>query len=86
MLTLTGAEMAVLVGGLRGLDANEGQSANGVLSANPGTLNNDFFVNLLDMSTKWSKSAAGEGQGVRGRCSSVRSLSTGGRSFWGFTR
>jgi catalase-peroxidase len=61
MLTLTVPEMTVLVGGLHALDANEGQSANGVLSANPGTLNNDFFVNLLDMSTKWSKSAAGEG-------------------------
>ena len=49
--------MTVLVGGMRALDANEGHSQLGVLTSTPGTLSNDFFVNLLDMSTKWSKSA-----------------------------
>jgi len=61
MLTLTVPEMTVLVGGLRVLDANEGGSKNGVLTDKPGTLSNDFFVNLLDMSTKWQKSAQSEG-------------------------
>jgi catalase-peroxidase len=55
-LTLTVPEMTVLVGGLRVLDANTGHSPDGVLTSRPGTLGNDFFVNLLDMSTKWSKS------------------------------
>jgi len=61
LLTLTIPEMTVLVGGLRALNANSGQAAHGVLTAKPGTLTNDFFVNLLDMSTKWSKSADAEG-------------------------
>jgi catalase-peroxidase len=61
MLTLTVPEMTVLVGGLRALNANEGQSANGVLTDRPGALTNDFFVNLLSMSTKWEKSAKTEG-------------------------
>jgi catalase-peroxidase len=61
LLTLTIPEMTALVGGLRALNANSGQAAHGVLTAKPGTLTNDFFVNLLDMSTKWSKSADGEG-------------------------
>lgn len=56
-LNLTVAEMAVLVGGMRSLDANAGKSANGVLTKRPGQLSNDFFVNLLDMQTIWSKSA-----------------------------
>jgi catalase-peroxidase len=56
MLDLTVPEMTVLVGGMRDLDANEGHSQLGVLTNHPGTLNNDFFVNLLDMSTEWSKS------------------------------
>jgi len=55
MLTLTSAEMTALVGGLRVLDANAAQSQVGVLTKSPGTLTNDFFVNLLDMSTTWSK-------------------------------
>jgi catalase-peroxidase len=55
MLTLTVPEMTVLVGGLRTLDANAGGSRHGVLTARPGTLSNDFFVNLLDMSTAWTK-------------------------------
>ncbi len=61
MLTLTVPEMTVLVGGLRALNANTGQSEKGVFTDNPGTLNNAFFVNLLDMSTKWSKSSTDEG-------------------------
>jgi catalase-peroxidase len=55
MLTLTVPEMTVLVGGLRALDANAGGAKHGVLTARPGTLSNDFFVNLLDMSTAWTK-------------------------------
>jgi catalase-peroxidase len=53
LLTLTAPEMTVLIGGLRVLSANEGQSQNGVFTKQPGTLSNDFFVNLLDMSTEW---------------------------------
>jgi catalase-peroxidase len=61
LLTLTAPEMTVLIGGLRVLNANVGQSRHGVLTKRPETLTNDFFVNLLDMSTKWQKSAASEG-------------------------
>jgi catalase-peroxidase len=61
MLTLTVPEMTVLVGGLRGLNANAGAAAHGVFTNEPGTLSNDFFVNLLDMSTKWTKSSKSEG-------------------------
>jgi catalase-peroxidase len=57
MLTLTVPEMTVLVGGLRVLNANAGQAKHGVFTNRPGTLSNDFFVNLLDMSTKWNKSS-----------------------------
>jgi catalase-peroxidase len=60
MLTLTAPEMTVLVGGLRVLNANFGQSELGVFTMRPGSLTNDFFVNLLDMSTEWRKSAKGE--------------------------
>ncbi|HVV58897.1 MAG TPA: catalase/peroxidase HPI [Gaiellaceae bacterium] len=56
MLRLTAPEMTVLVGGLRALNANHGQSRHGVLTTRPGTLTNDFFVNLLDMGTEWSPS------------------------------
>ncbi|QYJ84338.1 catalase/peroxidase HPI [Shewanella aegiceratis] len=55
-LDLTVPEMTVLVGGLRALDANYQGAKHGVLTQRPGTLNNDFFVNLLDMSTLWQKS------------------------------
>lgn len=55
-LTLSVPEMTVLIGGMRMLDANTGHSKHGVFSSRPGTLSNDFFVNLLDMSTKWTKS------------------------------
>ncbi|MFT6429035.1 MAG: catalase-peroxidase [Halopseudomonas sp.] len=58
LLSLNGPEMTVLLGGLRSLDANVGQLQHGVFTKRPGTLSNDFFVNLLDMSTKWEKSAA----------------------------
>jgi catalase-peroxidase len=61
LLTLTAPEMTVLVGGLRVLEANTGQSKLGVFTARPETLSNDFFVNLLDMNTKWQKSAATDG-------------------------
>ncbi len=61
LLTLTAPEMTVLIGGLRALNANFGQSEHGVFTKRPGTLTNDFFVNLLDMSTKWQKSATSEG-------------------------
>ena len=54
LLTLTAPEMTVLVGGLRALDANFGGTRHGVFTARPGTLTNDFFVNLLDMGTVWS--------------------------------
>ena len=61
LLTLTAPEMTVLIGGLRALNANFGQSEHGVFTKRPGTLTNDFFVNLLDMNTKWQKSATSEG-------------------------
>jgi catalase-peroxidase len=61
LLTLTAPEMTVLIGGMRTLNANFGQSAHGVFTKRPGTLTNDFFVNLLDMKTQWQKSAASEG-------------------------
>ncbi len=61
LLNLTVPEMTALVGGLRALDANAGESRHGVFTDQPGTLSNDFFVNLLDMSTQWSKSTANAG-------------------------
>ena len=57
LLTLSVPEMTALVGGMRVLDANAGHVKHGVLTSQPGTLSNEFFVNLLDMSTQWSKSA-----------------------------
>jgi len=57
LLTLTVPEMTALIGGMRSLDANMGNSKLGVLTDRAGTLSNDFFVNLLDMSTEWTKSA-----------------------------
>jgi len=60
LLTLSIPEMTVLLGGMRALNANTGQAAHGVFTDRPGTLNNDFFVNLLDMSTEWKKSATSE--------------------------
>jgi len=61
LLTLTVPEMTALVGGMRSMNANAGQSKHGVFTDKPGTLNNHFFVNLLDMSTVWTKSDQGEG-------------------------
>jgi catalase-peroxidase len=61
LLTLTAPEMTVLVGGMRVLGANFGGAKHGVFTKRPGTLTNDFFVNLLDMNTKWQKSAASKG-------------------------
>lgn len=61
LLNLTVPEMTVLVGGMRALNANAGGSAHGVFTDNPGVLNNDFFKNLLDMSTVWKKSESNEG-------------------------
>ncbi len=55
MLTLTAPEMTALIGGLRALNANTGGSSHGVLTDRPGTLSNDFFVNLLDVATEWQQ-------------------------------
>ena len=76
-LNLTVPEMTVLVGGLRALNANEGGSKHGVLTDKPGTLSNDFFVNLLDMSTVWSKgSKDGEYQGKDRKSGAVKWTAT----------
>ena len=56
MMNLTAPEMTALVGGMRALGANSGSNGDGVFTDRPGTLSNDFFANLLDMSTEWSKS------------------------------
>ena len=61
LLTLSVPEMTVLVGGMRALNANADKSRHGVFTDRPGTLSNDFFVNLLDLSTDWRKSADAEG-------------------------
>ena len=61
LLNLTVPEMTVLVGGMRSLDANTGGAGHGVFTSRPGVLSSDFFVNLLDMSTKWTKSETAEG-------------------------
>ena len=66
LLTLTVPETVVLLGGLRVLGANVGQSQHGVFTQRPGTLSNDFFVNLLDMGTQWQRSATSE-QVLEGR-------------------
>jgi len=60
LLLLTAPEMTVLVGGMRALDANHGQSRHGVFTDWPGTLTNDFFTNLLDMGTEWTTSVSEE--------------------------
>jgi catalase-peroxidase len=65
LLRLTAPEMTVLVGGLRVLGANARNANHGVFTKKPGTLTNDFFVNLLDMSTEWQQ--AGSGDGYEGR-------------------
>ncbi|HVN17291.1 MAG TPA: peroxidase family protein, partial [Dongiaceae bacterium] len=63
LLRLTGPEMTVLVGGLRVLGANYGNTKHGVFTKRPGVLTNDFFVNLLDMNTQWQPSGSGNGSG-----------------------
>ncbi|MCT4353658.1 catalase/peroxidase HPI [Streptomyces sp. Je 1-79] len=60
LLTLSAPEMTVLVGGLRVLGANHGQSKHGVLTNKPGTLSNDFFVNLLDLGTTWKSTSSAQ--------------------------
>jgi len=67
LLTLTAPEMTVLIGGLRALDANVGGAKHGVFTSRPGVLSNDFFVNLLDMGTQWSRTAA-DPNVLEGRC------------------
>ena len=76
MLTLTAPEMTALVGGMRALNANTGQSQHGVLTDQPGTLTNDFFVNLLDMSTEWSASSEGVFEGRDRQTGDVKSTGT----------
>jgi catalase-peroxidase len=78
LLTLTVPEMTLLVGGMRVLNANAGHAAYGVLTDRPGTLSNDFFVNLLDMSTKWGKSSTAEGiyEGVDRKTGKVKWTAT----------
>ena len=60
LMTLSAPEMTALVGGMRALDANTDQASHGVLTDRPGTLSNDFFVNLLDMGTEWKPASAAE--------------------------
>ena len=77
LLTLSAPEMTALVGGMRVLNANTGQSAHGVFTDRPGTLSNDFFVNLLDMSTEWqASSAAGVFEGRDGASGNVKWTAT----------
>ena len=72
LLTLTAPEMTVLVGGLRVLGANAGQSAHGVFTKRPATLTNDFFVNLLDMGTQWQPGQDGVYEGRERKTNQVR--------------
>jgi catalase-peroxidase len=67
MLNLTAPEMTVLVGGMRALNANAGDSKHGVLTNRPGMLTNDFFVNLLDMSTEWKGTGSAQNNVYEGR-------------------
>ena len=78
MLTLTAPEMTVLIGGMRALNANFGQSTHGVFTDRSETLTNDFFVNLLDMSTEWKASASAENvyEGRDRRTGEVRRTAT----------
>ncbi len=78
LLTLSAPEMTVLIGGLRVLNANVGQAAHGVFTKQPGTLSNDFFVNLLDMDTTWRASAAeGVYEGLDSRTNTPKWSATG---------
>jgi catalase-peroxidase len=71
MLRLTAPEMTVLIGGMRALNANFGQSSHGVLTDRPQTLSNDFFVNLLDMRTEWKPSGENVYEGLDRRTGDV---------------
>ena len=76
-LNLTVPEMTVLIGGMRALNANTGGASHGVLTDRPGTLSNDFFVNLLDMSTVWRKTnTAGVYEGLSRIDGSVKYTAT----------
>lgn len=79
LLTLTAPELTVLVGGMRALGANHGQSKHGVFTERPGSLTNDFFVNLLGMETEWRKSAQNEHvyEGVDRKTGKVKWTGTG---------
>ncbi|MFE4257381.1 catalase/peroxidase HPI [Streptomyces sp. NPDC056883] len=79
LLTLSAPEMTVLVGGLRVLGANHQQSTAGVLTARPGTLTNDFFVNLLDLGTTW-KATSEDAHAFEGRDDSGKVRWTGSRA------
>ena len=83
LLTLTAPEMTVLIGGLRTLNANFGQTKHGVFTNRPETLTNDFFVNLLDMNTKWEPSNTVEG--ISGGVYEGRDRKTG-KTKWTATR
>jgi catalase-peroxidase len=72
LLRLTGPQMTALVGGLRVLGANAGNSKHGVFTSKPGTLTNDFFVNLLDMSTVWQPAADGTYEGRDRKTNAVK--------------
>jgi catalase-peroxidase len=76
LLTLTAPEMTVLVGGLRVLGANYGGSKHGVFTKRPETLTNDFFVNLLDMSTEWRPVAGGVYEGRDRKTNELRWTAT----------
>ena len=78
LLQLTAPEMTVLVGGLRVLGANIGKSPHGVFTKRPETLTNDFFVNLLDMSTQWQQSAQSNGSGRCTRGATARRTRSSG--------
>ncbi|MGW1950392.1 peroxidase family protein, partial [Streptomyces sp. NPDC001940] len=79
LLDLSAPELTVLVGGLRVLGANYGQSTHGVLTTTPGSLTNDFFVNLLDLDTTWS-ATAGDANTFEGRDASGKVIWTGTRA------
>ena len=72
LMTLTAPELTVLIGGLRVLGANFGGAKHGVFTAKPGVLTNDFFVNLLDMSTKWKESVPGVFEGTDSKTGTVK--------------
>ncbi|MCG8402076.1 MAG: hypothetical protein MJA84_10810, partial [Firmicutes bacterium] len=78
LLELTAPEMTVLIGGMRVLDANHADAQHGVFTDKPGTLTNDFFLNLLDMGTKWQKAKGADGlfQGVDRESGDVRWTAT----------